>query len=97
MRRSGVFIVNFEHISHLALVFLLLTLNMLIAGWYEGPMEIYSRVVNRSKCFFHGQSLKYSKLTRRKIYVRRKKNQKKALHSAFFGFIYFVYYSVLVH
>ena len=26
--RSGVFIVNFEHISHLALVFLLLTLNM---------------------------------------------------------------------
>ena len=28
MRRSGVFIVNFKHISHLALVFLLLTLNM---------------------------------------------------------------------
>ena len=27
-RRSGVFIVNFDHISHLALVFLLLTLNM---------------------------------------------------------------------
>ena len=27
-RRSGVFIVNFECISHLALVFLLLTLNM---------------------------------------------------------------------
>ena len=26
-RRSGVFIVNFEHISHLALVFLLLTLS----------------------------------------------------------------------
>ena len=26
--RSGVFIVNFEHISHLALVFLLLTLNI---------------------------------------------------------------------
>ena len=25
LRRSGVFIVNFEHISHLALVFLLLT------------------------------------------------------------------------
>ena len=25
-RRSGVFIVNFEHISHLVLVFLLLTL-----------------------------------------------------------------------
>ena len=28
MRRSGVLIVNFEHISHLALVFLLLILNM---------------------------------------------------------------------
>ena len=28
LRRSGVFIVNFDHISHLALVFLLLTLNM---------------------------------------------------------------------
>ena len=27
-RRSGVFIVNFEHISHHVLVFLLLTLNM---------------------------------------------------------------------
>ena len=27
-RRSGVFIVNFEHISHLVLLFLLLTLNM---------------------------------------------------------------------
>ena len=27
-RRPGIFIVNFEHISHLVLVFLLLTLNM---------------------------------------------------------------------
>ena len=27
-RRSGVFVVNFEHISHLAQMFLLLTLNM---------------------------------------------------------------------
>ena len=27
-RRSGVFTINFEHISHLVLVFLLLTLNM---------------------------------------------------------------------
>ena len=26
-RRSGIFIVNFEHVSHLVLVFLLLTLN----------------------------------------------------------------------
>ena len=28
LRRSGVFIVNFEHISHLVLPFLLLTLHM---------------------------------------------------------------------
>ena len=28
LRRFGVFIVNFEHISHVVLVFLLLTLNM---------------------------------------------------------------------
>ena len=28
LRRSGVFIVNFEHVSHLVLLFLLLTLNM---------------------------------------------------------------------
>ena len=32
-RRSGVFIVNFEHISHLFLAFLLLTLNkQMLAG-----------------------------------------------------------------
>ena len=28
LRRFGVFIINFEHISHLVLLFLLLTLNM---------------------------------------------------------------------
>ena len=33
-RRSGIFIVNFEHISHLLIVFILLTLNMkLLAGF----------------------------------------------------------------
>ena len=32
-RRSGVFIVNLEHISLLALVFLLLTLNMQFPAW----------------------------------------------------------------
>ena len=32
-RHSGVFIINFEHISHFVLVFLLLTLNMLLAAW----------------------------------------------------------------
>ena len=35
-RHSGVFIVNFEHISHLVQVFLLLTLNMkLLAGFMK--------------------------------------------------------------
>ena len=35
-RGSGIFIVNFEHISHLVLVFLLLTLDMqLLAGTVE--------------------------------------------------------------
>ena len=32
IRCSGIFIVNLEHISHLLLVFLLLTLNKLLAG-----------------------------------------------------------------
>ena len=31
--RSGVFIVNFEHISHLVPVFLLLTMNMQLPAW----------------------------------------------------------------
>ena len=33
--RSGIFIVNFEHISHLALVFLLLTLSRLMPSGIE--------------------------------------------------------------
>ena len=32
-RSSGIFIVNFGHISHLVLVFLLLTLKQVNAGW----------------------------------------------------------------
>ena len=32
-RRSGVFVVNLEHISHLVAVFLLLTLNMYLSAW----------------------------------------------------------------
>ena len=39
-RRSGIFIVNFEHILHLVLVFLLFTLNMwLPAGMYLTNLE----------------------------------------------------------
>ena len=41
-RRSGVFIVNFEHISHLFLVYLLLTLNMeMLAGTVLNPLELH--------------------------------------------------------
>ena len=32
-RRSGVFVVNFEHISHLALVFLIANFKQVNAGW----------------------------------------------------------------
>ena len=35
-RPSGVFIVNFEHISHLVIVFLLLTLNRQMPPGYSG-------------------------------------------------------------
>ena len=37
-RRSGVFIINFEQISHIVLVFLLLTLNNLNAGWERSEL-----------------------------------------------------------
>ena len=48
-RRSGVFIVNFERISHLALVFLLLTLNMqLWLGWVS-----VIRIVLQKELFAH--------------------------------------------
>ena len=39
--RSGVFIVNFEHISHLALLFLLLTLNMQLPGGKELEQQTF--------------------------------------------------------
>ena len=48
--KSGVFIVNFENISHLVLVFLLLTLNMLLlAGWLY--LEAVSRTCSAKKAF----------------------------------------------
>ena len=43
-RRSGVFIVNFEHTSHLVLEFLLLTLQV-IAGW------VMSLIVKAAHCY----------------------------------------------
>ena len=36
----GVFIVNFEYISRLFLVFLLLALKYLIAGWDQSLMQV---------------------------------------------------------
>ena len=37
--RSGVFIVNFEHIPHFVLVFLLLTFEQVNAGWAKADLE----------------------------------------------------------
>ena len=42
-RRSGIFIINFWHISHLALVFLLFNFDHVIAGWAtygERPIDL---------------------------------------------------------
>ena len=50
-RLSGVIIVNFEHISHLVLVFLLLTLNMyLLAGLCTFSLSLVSKGKCRSNC-----------------------------------------------
>ena len=46
-RRSDVFIVNFEHTSHLVLVFLLLTLNMQLPAGYKASImsfQIFSNL-----------------------------------------------------
>ena len=40
--RSGVFIVNFQHISHLVLVFLLLTLNMQLSAGNATPIYCFA-------------------------------------------------------
>ena len=58
-RRSGIFIVNFEHISHLLLVFLLLTLNMeLPAGLL---FEIYPSEIYEVCVYKHRETLGYVK------------------------------------
>ena len=41
-RRSGIYIVNFEHISHLVLVFLLLTFNMQLPAGESQITRLYS-------------------------------------------------------
>ena len=61
-RRSGVFIVNFEHISHLFLVFLLLTLNNVL-DWFtekrrpKKVLQTFGKVVD----FEHWIGLVYRK------------------------------------
>ena len=47
-RRSGVFIVNFEHIAHLVLVFLLLNFEHVNAGWItiERPFTQLDTVIS---------------------------------------------------
>ena len=46
-RRCGVFIVNFDHISHLVLVFLLLTLSRwMSAGLILGSLEVLTTELN---------------------------------------------------
>ena len=45
-RRSGVFIVNFEHISHLFLVFLLLTLSRLMSAGKQENVVFYFFEIN---------------------------------------------------
>ena len=54
---SGVFIVNFEHISHLVLVFLLLTLNMQLP---IGKQTITRGVVRTLSNIYDGDSCKNS-------------------------------------
>ena len=47
-RHSGVFIVNFEHISHFVLVFLLLALNKLMSAGYGLTFPCKGRTVSIS-------------------------------------------------
>ena len=78
-RRSGVFIVNFEHISHLALVFLLLTLSRKMpAGMGE---TIYFKhnytqqiIISKEKYINENESLLFNNLA-------RKRNQNYPEHS----------------
>ena len=58
-RRSGVFIVNFEHISHLVLVFLLLTFNRKLSAAQELFKHICSSFLAVS-CFSKKSSIKRS-------------------------------------
>ena len=80
-RRSGVFIVSFEHVSHLVLVFLLLTLNKYLAPgtWiYKGVfrtlsdiMELFAKIVNGYFC------------------KKAVKNTKRSFHFSAFKFLFF--------
>ena len=86
---SGVFIVKFEHISHLFLVVLLLTLNRKMFAELPSTSSKSLTTVN-SKFIFHGQTLTLS--CRRSLLY---KNQSIYLQSK--SIDWFVYYGDLRH
>ena len=69
-RRSGVFVVNFEHISHLVLVFLLLILSREMPAeknakrWTENELELFAEVLGDSENNF---AIFLEKLTLKKL------------------------------
>ena len=102
-RRSGVFIVNFEHISHLVLVFLMLTLNMY---WLQSfgkhfaimceinfrgslPLVLYQKVILKNFAKFTEKPLRWSLLLiKLRVYI--------LVHSCFA--VYFVnFFSLMLN
>ena len=59
-RRSGVFIVNFEHISHLVLVFLLLILSRQMPAGFRDFCDL--KLKSRKKSIFKIANIKTAKL-----------------------------------
>ena len=60
-RRSGVFIVNFEHITHIVLVFILLTFSRLMPAGKIVQNEKTFNVLRNKSIFFPYLMLKISK------------------------------------
>ena len=52
-RRSGIFIVNFEHNSHLDLVFLIVNFEHVIAGWWSRITCQNTKFFRSLELFFH--------------------------------------------
>ena len=68
LRRSGLFIVNFEHISHLLLVFLLLTLNRLMLTGTAIRGVLSKGYFTQDKCAIF-DVLRFEKYTRKSITI----------------------------